>query len=168
MEKIIISLDLLEAIIFDFDGVLTDNRVYVDQSGHEMVCCNRCDGLAFDVLKRAPVKLFILSTEKNEVVTCRGKKIGIEVFQGVADKLSSLKKLSIQNGFNLEKTLFVGNDLNDYDVMQGCGFSACPADSHSRILDIASIVLNSKGGEGVVRELVEMVFKIDIVKMLYL
>lgn len=168
MKKKTISLDLLEAIIFDFDGVLTDNRVFVDQTGREMVCCNRGDGIAFDVLRKTHVKLFILSTEINEVITCRGKKLGIEVFQGVTDKLNSLKKLSIQYGFNLDKTLFVGNDLNDYCVMHGCGFSVCPADSHPRILDIASTRLKTEGGKGVVRELVEIIFGIDIVKTLYL
>jgi 3-deoxy-D-manno-octulosonate 8-phosphate phosphatase (KDO 8-P phosphatase) len=156
----------LEAIVFDFDGVLTDNRVFVDEDGREMVCCHRGDGLAFDVLKKTHLQLFIMSTETNLVVTCRGEKLGIPVYQSTKDKKSSLESLAPEKKFNLGKTLFVGNDLNDYQVMQLCGFSACPSDSHPKIIETASIVLKKKGGKGVVRELVEDVFKIDILSFL--
>jgi 3-deoxy-D-manno-octulosonate 8-phosphate phosphatase (KDO 8-P phosphatase) len=156
----------LEAIVFDFDGVLTDNRVFVDQDGREMVCCHRGDGLAFDVLKRTHLQLFILSTETNPVVTSRGQKLRVPVYQSTKDKKSSLEKLALGGNFSLEKTLFVGNDLNDYDAMQICGFSACPSDSHPKILEIATFTLNKKGGGGVVREIVEQTLQIDVLRML--
>jgi 3-deoxy-D-manno-octulosonate 8-phosphate phosphatase (KDO 8-P phosphatase) len=152
----------LEAIVLDFDGVLTDNKVYVDQDGREMVCCNRSDGLAFDVLKKTKLHLFILSTEKNPVVLQRGKKLGIPVYQGINDKSLALNELSQKEGFSLSKTLFIGNDLNDYQAMIQCGYKACPKDSHFKIIEIASIHFESLGGEGVVRELVEDVLKIDL------
>ncbi len=157
----------LEAIVFDFDGVLTDNRVFVDEDGREMVCCHRGDGLAFDVLKQTHLQLFILSTETNLVVTRRGEKLRIPVFQSTKDKKSSLERLASEKNFSLGKTLFVGNDLNDYQVMQICGFSACPSDSHPKILEIATFSLNKKGGNGVVRELVEQSLQIDMLSILY-
>jgi YrbI family 3-deoxy-D-manno-octulosonate 8-phosphate phosphatase len=159
-----LQLDQLDAIVFDFDGVLTDNRVWIDQDGRESICCNRSDGLAFDVLRTRKTKLFILSTENNKVVTQRAKKLQIPVFQGVREKRKSLEMISQQEAISLKKTMFVGNDLNDYNAMAICGHSACPADSHKKIIELAKIVLKTKGGEGIVRELVEGIFEIDILK----
>ena len=131
-----------------------------------MVCCHRGDGLAFDVLKQTHLQLFILSTETNLVETRRGEKLRIPVFQSTKYKKSSLERLASGKNFSLGETLFVGNDLNDYQVMQICGFSACPSDSHPKILEIATFTLNKKGGDGVVRELVEKSLKIDILSIL--
>ncbi len=149
------TLEQLDAIVLDFDGVLTDDRVYVDQDGREMVCCNRRDGLGFDVLRQTRLQLFILSTERNPVVSARGAKLQIPVFQGSQDKAASLLDLAETNGFRLDRTLYVGNDLNDYDAICMCGFSACPSDGHPRIKECVSVELKSRGGDGVVRELVE-------------
>ena len=159
--------DQLEALIFDFDGVLTDDRVWVDQSGREMVCCNRRDGLAFDVLRKHEIKMYILSTETNPVVLKRGKKIKIQVHHCSKDKLASLAKLAESQKFSLKNTFYIGNDVNDYFAMKACGYSACPADSHSKIKDIAMFPLKTKGGHGVVRELVESVFRLDMMSVLF-
>ncbi len=163
---LILDIKALEAIVFDFDGVLTDNRVWVDQQGNESVCCNRSDGLGFDVLRKTSVKLYILSTETNPVVMQRGKKLKVPVHQGVKNKVHSLQTLAQDASFDLDKTLFVGNDLNDYGAMQLCGFSACPADSHPQILEVATISLKKDGGQGIVRELVEQVFEINMLEFL--
>ena len=157
----------LDALIFDFDGVLTDNRVYVHQDGSEAVICSRADGLAFDVLKKLNMPVYILSTETNSVVSARAKKLKISVIQGTTKKLAVLSKLCVDNNFNIQKVLFIGNDLNDYHAMKACGFSACPSDSHPKIQEISSHVLTSQGGDGVVRELLEEVFNLDFIKILY-
>ena len=96
----------LEALIFDFDGVLTDDHVWVDQSGTEMVCCNRWDGLAFDVLRKQGINIYILSTETNPVVLKRGQKIKIEVHQGSKNKLTSLVQLAESQAFSLKNTFY--------------------------------------------------------------
>ena len=160
-------LDDIDAFVFDFDGVLTNNFVYMDQNGIESVSCSRADGLAFDLLRRINKPSFILSTEKNRVVEARAKKLKIPVIQGVSDKVEAIKKLVDQNHYNLKKILYVGNDLNDYAVMQLCGYSACPADSHSKIKSVSSIILSTNGGDGIVRELLEEVLNIDFIKTLY-
>ena len=158
-----ISLSAVDAIVFDFDGVLTNNQVLIDQDGKEIVCCSRADGLAFDMLRKTSVKLFILSTETNSVVTQRGKKLRVPVFQGSKDKRKALEELCKRENLPVQKILYVGNDVNDYSAMQISGFSACPADSHPRILKIATFKLKTKGGHGIVRELVEEVFEIDLI-----
>jgi len=162
-----ILLNNINAFIFDFDGVLTNNLVHLDQNGKESVSCSRADGLAFDVLRKLDKPAFILSTENNPVVTMRAKKLKVSVVQGVADKVEAIKKLVNKNNYNLKNILYVGNDLNDYLVMQLCGYSACPADSHPKIKSISNIILKTKGGNGVVRELLEDVLSLDFIKILY-
>ena len=157
----------IQVFVFDFDGVLTDNLVHIDSNGIEFVSCNRSDGLAFDVIKKLKKPVYILSSEKNSVVAARAKKLNVSAIHGVTDKVEALIDLTKKESFDFKKILYVGNDLNDYHVMQLCGYSACPSDSHKKIRSIANIVLNSKGGAGVVRELLEDVFDLDFVKILY-
>jgi len=162
-----ILLDEVDAFIFDFDGVLTNNLVYLDQNGVESVRCDRADGLAFDALRKLKKSVYILSTEKNAVVSARAKKLNIPVLQGVSDKAEEIKALSERKGYNSNNILYVGNDINDYHAMQLCGYTACPSDSHDLIRSMVTIVLKAKGGCGVVRELLENYFGVDFIKVLY-
>ena len=162
-----INIENIDLIVFDFDGVLTDNKVIIDQNGNENVICSRSDGLGFDVLKKLGKSACIISSEKNLVVSARAKKLNVPVLQEVIDKAHVIKNLSEEKNVKLSKILFIGNDLNDYYAMQLCGYSACPSDSHPKIKDIASFVLKTKGGNGVLRELLEEVFKLDILAILY-
>jgi 3-deoxy-D-manno-octulosonate 8-phosphate phosphatase (KDO 8-P phosphatase) len=162
-----LTLDNIDAFVFDFDGVLTNNFVYMDQNGIESVACSRADGLAFDLLRKLNKPAYILSTEKNSVVTARANKLQITALQGVGDKVEGIKELAVKEGFDIQNILYVGNDLNDYRVMQLCGFTACPSDSHEAIKSISTIVLRAKGGDGIVRELLEDVFGLDFIEILY-
>jgi YrbI family 3-deoxy-D-manno-octulosonate 8-phosphate phosphatase len=161
------TLDDINAFVFDFDGVLTNNLVQMDENGKESVSCSRADGLAFDVLRKLNKPAYILSTEKNLVVKARAKKLNIPAIQGVADKVEAIKKLAADNSYSLKNILYVGNDLNDYLVMQLCGYSVCPADSHTKIKSVSSIILSTNGGDGIVRELLEEVLNLDFIKILY-
>lgn len=162
-----ISINNIDAFVFDFDGVLTNNIVHLDQNGKEWVSCSRADGLAFDVLRKLGKPAFIISTEKNPVVSARANKLKIHAIQGVQDKVDALISLSQKNNFNLENILYVGNDLNDYRVMELCGYTACPADSHDLIKKISNITLKTNGGNGIAREILENVLGIDIIKIMY-
>ena len=157
----------LNEFVFDFDGVLTNNLVQIDQYGKESVSCSRADGLAFDVLRKLNKPVYILSTEKNLVVSERAKKLKIPVIQGVADKMKAIKEQADKNSFSLENILYIGNDLNDYYAMKLCGFTACPSDSHSKIQEISDNILKKAGGKGVVRELLEDLMGLDLMKILY-
>ena len=167
MVNLPISLNKVEAFVFDFDGVMTNNLVHLDQNGREWVSCSRADGLAFDVLRKLKKPAFILSTEKNSVVTARANKLRIPAIQGVSNKVDGIKELSVRERLNIQNILYVGNDLNDYHVMQLCGFTACPSDSHEVIKSISTIELRAKGGDGVVRELLEDVLGLNFIEILY-
>ena len=144
-----------DLFVFDFDGVLTNNKVYVNQDGKESVECSRSDGLAFDVLRKLNKSSYIISTEKNPVVEVRAKKLKVDLLQGIDNKLEALKEVTEKNQSDLSRVLYVGNDLNDYYAMKSSGFSVCPFDSHIKIQNLSDVVLNTSGGNGVVRELLD-------------
>jgi len=162
-----ININDIKVFVFDFDGVLTNNMVYLDQNGKESVSCSRGDGLAFDALRKLKKTAYILSTEKNTVVRARAQKLQISVLQGAENKVAGIQEIIKKENCKLENILYVGNDLNDYRVMDICGFTACPADSHKKIKQISSIVLKTNGGFGVVRELLEDVLGLNLFEILY-
>ncbi|MFA6142108.1 MAG: HAD hydrolase family protein [Candidatus Omnitrophota bacterium] len=144
-----------ELIVYDFDGVMTDNKVIFMEDGSEGVAVNRSDGLAVDIFKKRGISQVILSTEKNKVVTARARKLGIPALQGISDKSSSLKKYCRQNKINVKNVVYVGNDLNDLEVMKIAGCPVCPSDACRQVKAVARIILDTAGGDGVVRELLE-------------
>ncbi len=147
----------VEAIVFDFDGVFTNNKVIVDENGKESVICNRADGLGIKMLRAKNIPMLILSTEANLVVKMRAQKLNLEVFQGIADKKEALLKLSKEKNINLKNTIYVGNDINDFEAMKMVGFPIAPKDANPSILRIAKYITKSKGGEGVIRELADII-----------
>lgn len=142
-------------LILDFDGVLTDNKVYVDQNGLESVCCDRSDGLAFGILKSLNIKTVILSKEQNPVVSARAHKLDIEVMQGVDNKLEKLREFSHKNQIPLSSVMYVGNDINDIDSMEAVGYSVAVFDAYPQVKRTADMILEKPGGRGAVRELTE-------------
>jgi len=159
-------------IIFDFDGVFTNNKVMVNENGLETVVCNRADGLAIDWLnkykninKKTKFDFLILSQEKNSVVANRAIKLNISYINGASNKYETLKKyfnLS-ENKFRelLKKSIYLGNDLNDLRMMKEVNFSVSPSDAHYLIKQTADLVLSEKGGNGFVRKFIEIMFKLD-------
>jgi len=155
------QIDDIEVFIFDFDGVLTDNKVFLNEKGEETVVCSRSDGLGFDVLRKLKKKILILSTEKNAVVKRRAEKLQVECINDAKDKEVSLKSYIAERNIDISKVFYVGNDLNDYNAMKLSRYSACPADSHPIIREISGFILASNGGNGVVREILEDLFNIN-------
>lgn len=147
----------VDAVVFDFDGVFTDNRVIVHDDGHEAVICNRGDGMGLELLRDAGVPLWILSKERNQVVARRAEKLELECLHAVDDKPAALRAWAAEKGVDLARTIYVGNDVNDVDCMKLVGFSACPSDSHDSALSVADLVLTRAGGHGAVRELCDLV-----------
>ena len=111
-----ISLDNIDAFVFDFDGVLTNNLVHLGQDGKEWVSCSRADGLAFDVLRKLEKPSYVLSTENNPVVSARAKKLKIQALQGVKNKADTLLTLSENKGYDLSRILYVGNLIRLVDL----------------------------------------------------
>lgn len=144
---------LIKLIVYDFDGVMTNNKVLVDEMGIESVFVNRSDGYAVSQIKKMGISQIILSTEKNNVVAKRAEKLDIEVLYGIDDKKSTLIKYCKDNEIELETVMFIGNDLNDYECMKIVGVKGCPADAENEIIEISDWISKRKGGDGVIREL---------------
>ncbi|MHB8131583.1 MAG: KdsC family phosphatase [Mobilitalea sp.] len=145
----------ISLIIYDFDGVMTDNRVLVFKDGGEAVFVSRGDGLAVKAIKNMGIAQLIVSTESNPVVKARAKKLGIPLMQSVEDKKSVIEQYLKKNKILKEKVIFVGNDINDKEAMEFIGWPVAPVDAHSEIKSIARIILSARGGYGVVRELLD-------------
>jgi len=146
------SLKNIRLVVYDFDGVMTDNKVLLREDGTESVVVNRSDGLAVSYLKKAGLPQVIITTEKNPVVRARARKLGIPVMRGAEDKKSVMLSYCRRHGIRPEEVAYIGNDLNDLSAMQCVGFPLCPADACPEVRRVSLIVLKARGGEGVVRE----------------
>jgi N-acylneuraminate cytidylyltransferase len=149
--------DQLRLIVFDFDGVMTDNRVWVTDEGSEAVACNRSDGLGLAALRDLGVDLFVLSTETNPVVGWRCRKLALPYEQGVRDKADRLRSLLHERGIEPSDVIYVGNDVNDLDCMRLVGCGVAVADAHPEVRRVAGLTLSCAGGHGAVRELCDRV-----------
>lgn len=147
----------IQAVIFDFDGVFTDNRVMVSEDGREAVQCNRSDGLGLDYLRETGIPLIVLSTERNSVVAARCRKLQLECRQGLANKLAALKQFAAERRIDLSSVVYVGNDLNDSQCLTAVGCGIVVADAHPSVRENAAIVLTNRGGEGAVREVCDLI-----------
>jgi len=145
------------AIVFDFDGVLTDNLVLTFQDGTEAVSCSRSDGMGIEMLREAGIPMVVISKERNPVTTARCTKLGLEVAQGVEDKVSVMTSWLAQQQLDPKLTIYVGNDVNDLPCMRLVGCSVAVADSHPAVLAEADIVLPERGGNGAVRYLADTI-----------
>jgi len=148
----------VELAVFDFDGVFTDNTVYVSKDGdHEHIKCYRGDGLGLKRLRSTGVKTYVLSTEVSPVVGIRCKKMGVEYQQGLEDKAKTLKELASMLGVSLEVTLYVGNDINDSSCLEIVGIPVVVADASEEVRTIAKYQTQKKGGLGAVREVCDWI-----------
>lgn len=151
------NLNNITHIFYDFDGVMTDNRVLVDETGTEAVFCNRSDGLAVSKLKEAGYTQLILSTEVNSVVEQRAEKLKLPVIHGVSDKGVTLRSYMDEHKISKYNAIFIGNDLNDIPAFNLVGVKMCPSDAEEVVKSLPGmIIINRKSGEGVIRELYRM------------
>ena len=150
-----LSFDKKPKVIFtDFDGCLTDDRVWVNEHGEEFVASNRKDGLASKRLKEMGIKIVITSTETNKVVLARGNKMGVEVLQGLFDKAKAIDDYLLKIDLTWEDSWYIGNDVNDLGAIRKASFSLCPSDAVKEVLNTVDYVLKTKGGYGVLSEIV--------------
>jgi YrbI family 3-deoxy-D-manno-octulosonate 8-phosphate phosphatase len=151
-------LSTVELIVFDFDGVFTDNSVYVSQEGVESVRCCRSDGLGLKRLHEFGVKTFILSTETNPVVSSRSNKMGIECIQGVENKGEEIIKICNALKISPIKTAYLGNDINDISAFMMVGVPIGVADAYDEINSHILFRLDKNGGQGAVREVCDLIY----------
>jgi len=155
-------LNYIHTIVFDFDGVFTDNFVYTDSSGIEQVKTSRSDSFGLSNFRgfcsrnSFDIEMFILSTETNEVVTQRARKLGLSSHSGISNKKEFLLNyLTSQNLKSNQGLVFMGNDLNDLECLEMAQISFCPSDAHEAVKKVVTHPLNSQGGNGFVREALE-------------
>jgi len=146
-------------VVFDFDGVLTDNRVWVDSEGHEFVAAYRSDSLGIQALHRAGVQTLVLSTETDGAVAARGRKMGVPVLQGITDKAARLTEYLREHHLDAREVLFVGNDVNDLPCFDVVGCAVAVADAQPEVLRQADLILTRPGGHGAVRELCDLLLQ---------
>jgi YrbI family 3-deoxy-D-manno-octulosonate 8-phosphate phosphatase len=151
----------VDLVVLDFDGVITDNRVWTDQDGREMVAAWRSDSLIMGEMKRAGVQVVILSSEVNNVVAARAKKMGVEAIHGIGihDKSGVLQNLLADRKIERSRAVYVGNDLNDLPCFEIVGWGVAVADALPEVLSAADFILSKPGGYGAVRELCDLILK---------
>lgn len=152
-----INIKDIQLIVYDFDGVMTDNKVIIFEDGKEAIVANRSDGLGVEVLKKMGISQIILSTKSNDVVRARAKKLNLSVIYACEDKKRTLIEYCKKKGYNLSKVVYVGNDINDLEAMKIVGYPIAPANAHIEIKKIAKIVTRARGGDGVIREVVDLI-----------
>jgi YrbI family 3-deoxy-D-manno-octulosonate 8-phosphate phosphatase len=150
----------IRLLAFDFDGVFTDNMVYVLQDGTEAVRCNRSDGIGLQKLKNLGIEMAIISTESNPVVSARAQKLKIRCFQNCEDKRKTLENIAHEFGISLDEVAFVGNDINDQPCLGCVGLPIVVNDAHKDVVSIARYKTRNRGGHGAVREVCDLFEKV--------
>jgi 3-deoxy-D-manno-octulosonate 8-phosphate phosphatase (KDO 8-P phosphatase) len=150
------QLRAIRLVVFDFDGVLTDNTVIVSQDGQESVRCWRSDGLGLQRVTRLGIACMILSTETNPVVSARAAKLRLPCRQGESDKAAALREIMTERGVAPEQTAYMGNDVNDADCFRLVGLPIAVADAHPDILPLVVHRTVAPGGRGAVREFCDL------------
>ena len=147
----------IKLLALDFDGVLTNNKVFVDEGGKEMVICDRSDSLGIDLLKKkGTIGIIVISKETNNVVKQRCNKLQIDCISGVNDKLTALKNVVKKKNLTLGEVAYIGNDINDIECIQESGIGVAVSDSVKEVSKMADIITKNKGGNGAVREFIEI------------
>ena len=153
--------DSVKMIVSDFDGVITDNRVWTDENGVETVVASRSDSMHIRILRERGVEVMILSSEPNPVVKARASKMGVDAIHGIdiRGKGEALKQLLAEKHVDAANVVYIGNDLNDLPCFEIAGWAVAVADAYPEVLQAADHVLVKPGGHGAVREVCELVLK---------
>jgi N-acylneuraminate cytidylyltransferase len=151
----------VDLIICDFDGVITDNRVWIDQEGTESVAAYRSDSIRVKEMRAAGIEILILSSEPNRVVEARARKMGVEAIHGVDiyEKGRVMREVLERKNIKAENVIYIGNDLNDLSCFEVAGWSVAVADAYPEVIRAADYVLTKSGGHGALRELCDLILK---------
>jgi len=147
----------IKFLVLDFDGVITDNKVYMDQDGKEMVCCSRADGLGIERIKEAGIKVAVISKEINKVVNARCEKMKIKAFRGVNNKAGVFEMVLQKFRAEPQQTCYLGNDINDIECIKLAGVGCAVKDAHKLVRKAANYVTKKSGGNGAIREICDLI-----------
>lgn len=148
----------IKLFLTDCDGCLTDGGMYYSENGDELKKFNTLDGMGFRLLKNKGIITGIITGEERKLNQYRSKKMGIDILeQGVENKLEIVKKLCQQYGVSLQNVAYIGDDINDMDVIRKVGFGCSVSNGMKEVKSVAKYVSNKSGGEGAIREIIELI-----------
>src|SRR3989441_6851627 len=154
------KLKRVRLVAMDVDGVLTDAGMYYSESGEELKKFNTRDGMGIKLLQAAGLVTALITMEETKLVTRRAEKLAIpEVHQGARDKLAVMREMVARHGLTLQQVAYIGDDVNDLEVLNAVGFSAAPADALPAVRNAVDYVCRQKGGEGAVREVADLILE---------
>ena len=166
-----LNLSNYHTLIFDFDGVFTNNKVYINELGIESIRCDKIDSLGLNLLdayikkNKIDLKYFVITKEKNKVVKSRLNKLKINSYHGIDNKLEFIKNYLMERFGEInnskEGIIYIGNDLNDLESILFSGFSFCPQDAHQIIKDNVKKIINKEGGNGFIRICIEKLMNLE-------
>ena len=148
----------IKIFLTDCDGCLTDGGMYYSEHGDELKKFNTRDGMGFALLHKKRIVTGIVTSENVDLNRRRAQKLKLDVLEaGCRDKVAAVKVLCEKYNASLENVAYIGDDINDLDVIKIVGYGCCPADAMPQIREAAKYVTKAKGGEGVIREVVERI-----------
>ena len=160
---------MIKLLVLDVDGCLTDGKIVYTNEGDEIKAFNVKDGFAIVNWLRVGRDVAIITGRRSKIVERRARELGIShLYQGVRDKLAKLETLCAELGIGMENVAMIGDDLNDYRILKKCAISFVPADAHFRVQEIADVVLSRSGGDGAVREMIELLVRQEGLEAEYL
>lgn len=152
----------VKCVVLDVDGVLTNGDILVTEEGNQLRTFNVKDGYAIQYAIKQGLDIFVITGAKCQGVKLRFEGLGVkETFLGISDKWTLLRELLEKYDYNTEEVLFVGDDMPDYVCMQKVGVAVAPEDAVEDIKKVSSYVSKLKGGEGVVREILEKLLRLQ-------
>ena len=157
LKKIIQKCRKIKLIISDVDGVLTDGGMYYSKTGEVMKKFNAKDGMGVELLRKK-IKFVLMTKERSQIVLKRAKKIKVDqVYTGIKNKELLLPKICMKYKISKNEIAYIGDDVNDFNIMKQIGLSAVPSDGNEKIKNISDYVCKTKGGDGAFRELVDLI-----------
>ena len=160
MKNVKSNLAVIKAVLLDVDGVMTDGKLHYSARGEEIKIFDVKDGLGIQLLLDAKILVGIISGRNSDALEKRIKDLGIQhIYMESSNKEKDLQKFLETTGLQLEEVAYVGDDLPDLTAIMMCGFSACPSDACSEVLDAVDHVSGKRGGDGVVREIAELILR---------
>lgn len=153
----------IKLFLTDCDGCLTDGGMYYSEKGDELKKFNTKDGMGFKILRENNILTGIVTGESVRINERRAEKLKLNfLISGCTDKLEAIKKICAENNISLENVLYVGDDVNDLEAIRNVGFGCCVADANPKVKEAANYITKAKGGEGAIREIVDMLGYMDL------
>ncbi|UUV18847.1 HAD-IIIA family hydrolase [Fusobacteria bacterium ZRK30] len=150
----------IKLVVLDVDGTLTDGKLYIDNNGVETKAFHVKDGMAIAQGIKNGLDILILTGRESKIVEVRAKELGItEIYQGIKDKKTKIEEVLKDKNLNYNNVAYIGDDINDLEVMKLVGYSGCPRDAVKQIRGISDLISEYNGGEGAVREIIEIILE---------